>query len=136
MYICVNDGKVIFATHLMKLLTMPSSTSPEKRLEAFPFSHEKNDTLILFSEHELNNAVCKAKELDLDYTITNISTDINYHNNVKKAKDVHYHSRTEAIEHLQNNKLPVSLLEKAKNEELLNLRKELNELKAIIKTLK
>jgi len=97
LYISVNDGVVIFATHFIKC-------NPEgARDNLAPFQLEK-DGVVIYSEEEKNKAESKLMELGISYAIE----PLDYEQHKPKSQGIKYASRTEAIEHLLNDAEPES----------------------------
>jgi glycerol dehydrogenase-like iron-containing ADH family enzyme len=115
MWLTVNDGKVIFATHLISLVV-----NDEFR-EKLPFQVEK-DGIVCYSTEELSRAEQALNKLGIPYTVEELAIPTE---TKEKAKGIKYQNRSEAVEHLLHNREPEHVRSKNLLKRLEFLEKEL-----------
>ncbi|MBU7006296.1 hypothetical protein [Phosphitispora fastidiosa] len=110
MYVQVNDGVVVFATHFIRT-SFPGQVTPKKldtkdkgvRQKLTPFQLE-NDGIVVYSAGDVPFAEAMLQEMDVLYQIE----PLDYEVYKSKASGIKYASRTEAIKHLAENAEPES----------------------------
>jgi hypothetical protein len=98
MYISVNNGKTIFATHLIK-----ANIDKEIRME-LPFQIE-TEGVVCYSAEEVEKVKIILDKLKIEYTIETIIFD---EKQKEKTNNIKYTSRSEAIKHIQEDAEPQS----------------------------
>lgn len=92
MYLSVNDGDVVFATHIIKV------GNSQENIRVLPFQVEK-EGVICYSEDELVKAKEKLDEMKIEYKVEIVLFD----NSLKlKTQNMKFKSRSEAIKYLTN----------------------------------
>lgn len=120
MYLSVNDGAVVFATHLVQAV-IPEGV----REKLTPFQLE-SDGVVCYSQREADEVANILTELQVPHTVQVLSHDQQH---ITKAQVTRYASRTEAIKHLINDEEPESMI-------IPNLLKRLKDKEAQIVALK
>jgi 3,4-dihydroxy-2-butanone 4-phosphate synthase len=118
------DGDIHFATHFINVTTDESLRNHLPTLQI-----EKNG-IVCYSIEEFNLAEVKLKELKLEYTSEKLAHDIKHK---EKSKGIKYGSRSEAIEHLQNDKEVASEKENNMKKRIAQLESEIKAIKAHLK---
>lgn len=112
MYLSVNDGIAIFATHIIKC-------NPEGvRENLAPFQLEQNG-VVIYPSDDMAKAETILQEHEIPYTVEILD----YEQHKPKAQGIKYASRTEAINYFLNDDEPESQV-------IPNLRKKLEAEKA------
>lgn len=137
MWLKTIDGNAIFATHFVHVqVNCQDKNIVEKLLQ---YQIEKNG-IVVYPEDDLQKLEAVLQDLGLSYTIEQLSHDPAH---VAKTQGIKYASRSEAIEHILNDKEPegmiISNLKKKlaeKEAEVSNLKAEMEKLKASVEQIK
>jgi Arc/MetJ-type ribon-helix-helix transcriptional regulator len=117
MYLKTIDGNVVFATYFI------TTVIPNEQRNLFPFQIEQNG-IVCYSEEEKNQVEGLLTQYNISYITESLSfTD----EQITKVKDKKYKSRTEAIQHLQDE------IEEPESEIIPKLKREKKELEQRLK---
>lgn len=116
MYLSVLDGKVLFGMYIYYIHTFDYSIFPGFKID--------QDKIICYSEEDKNKVENLLKENQIEYTIETLFFTEDQRN---KVKDKKYKSRTEAIQHLQDE------IEEPESEIIPKLKREKKELEQRLK---
>jgi pyrroloquinoline quinone (PQQ) biosynthesis protein C len=120
MHVKMVDGQAVFATHLVR---MEINKKSRDKLGHFQI---ESDAIVCYSTEELVSVESTLKELGALYTVESITHDAKH---TTKAKGVKYNSRSEAIEHLLNDR-------EVESQKLENILKKMNEMQVELDAVK
>lgn len=116
MYVKVDDGTAIYATHL---INCPITDEVRNKLSQYQL--EQNGVVSYGESIEVQN---KLTELNVPFTVKTL----NYDNHKSKSKDIRYNNRSEAVKHLLEDVEPESMV-------IPNLKKKLQDKDDVINKL-
>lgn len=130
MWFRVDDGSVVFATYFVHVQVDRQNESIMQKL--LPYQVEA-DGIVVYPEDDSQKLEAILKDLGLSYKVEKLNHDPAH---VAKTQGVKYASRSEAIEHILNDKEPESMIIpnlkkklQEKEEKIVQLTNELNLLK-------
>lgn len=100
-YIKVVDGDVIYATHFISTITNREDESIRQKLISYQI---ESNGIVIYPNQSILDIENILNELNIQYVVE----ELDYNSYVEKSQNIKYGSRTEAIEHLQNDIEPQS----------------------------